>query len=92
MPAFAEPIPDLHVTSTALSTVRADLLAVPVFEEDDRDADLAAASKTLAAALAMARTSGEFRGRPFEMLLERVDAWQRHVAAERGGKRSEFSS
>jgi leucyl aminopeptidase len=92
MPAFAEPIPDLHVTSTALSTVRADLLAVPVFEEDDRDADLAAESKTLAAALGMARTSGEFRGRPFEMLLERVDAWQTPRVLLIGcGKRAEFS-
>ena len=75
MHVFDEPIPDLHVSSTALSEVRADLLVLPVFEEDDRDADLAASNKTLAEALSTGRRSGEFRGRSYEKLLERIDGW-----------------
>ena len=75
MPAFAEPVPELHVTSSDLSAVRADLIVIPVLEEDDGDGDLAAVSRTLAGALEMARRTGEIRGRPFEMLAERVPDW-----------------
>src|SRR5688572_15145451 len=75
MSSFAEPLPDLHVADTQLTTVPADLIVVPVTEEDAGDANLAALSETLAGALEVARRSGEFRGKPFEMLLERTSGW-----------------
>jgi len=92
MPSFAEPAPELHVTASELSTVHADLIVIPVPEEDDGDADLAAGSKTLAAALEVARGSGEFRGRPFETLLERVEGWAAPRVLLMGcGKRAELT-
>ena len=92
MPAFADSLPELHVTSTTLPAVRADLLAIPVFEEDDGDGDLADASKTLAGALAMARSTGEFRGKLFETLLERIEPWATPRVLLIGcGRRAEFS-
>ena len=75
MPSSIEPAPELHVTGASVSTVRADLIVVPVLEEDAGDADLAAQSKTLAATLEVARRSGEFSGRAFDMLVERVADW-----------------
>jgi leucyl aminopeptidase len=67
--------PALHVTGATVSTVRADLIVVPVLEEDAGDADLAVQSKTLAGTLEVARRSGEFAGRPFDLLVERVADW-----------------
>lgn len=75
MSSFAEPLPDFHVTGTQLTTVPADLIVVPVTEEDAGDADLAAVSETLAGALEVARRTGEFRAKPFETLLERASGW-----------------
>ena len=65
----------LHAADTDPSTVDADLVVIPIEEEDDRDAYLAALSKTLSEAVGMARRSLEFRGQPFETLLERVPGW-----------------
>jgi leucyl aminopeptidase len=76
MSAFAEPfLPDLHVAESELTTVRADLVVIPVTEEDAGDRDLAAVSQTLAALLEVARRSAEFRGKAFETLIERAPGW-----------------
>src|SRR5688500_890872 len=92
MPSSAEPVPNLHVTTSALSTVTADLIVIPVPEEDDTDGDLVSGSKTLAGALEMARRSGELRGRLFEMLVERLPDWTTpRVLLIGAGKRDEMS-
>lgn len=92
MPAFVDPIPDLHLSSAPLAAVKADLVVVPVFQEDERDGDLAASSKTLSAAVAMSRASGEFAGKLYERLLERDESWATpRVLLIGGGPRGEFS-
>lgn len=64
------------------------MVAWPVFEEDDRDGDLAGAP---GAALAAARLSGEFRGRPYEIMHERAGEWQtRRLLLIGCGKRADF--
>ena len=91
MPSFAEPAPDLQITSAPVATVSADMVAWPVFEEDDHDRDLAGASAAPAAALAAGRASGEFRGRPYEIMHERAAEWQtRRVLLIGCGKRADF--
>jgi leucyl aminopeptidase len=93
MPSSAESaVPELNVTVAGVSTVRADLLVIPVPEEDDDDGDLAGDSKTLADALEVARGSGEFAGRAFETLLERVPDWATsRVLLIGSGKRADLS-
>ena len=82
----------LHVSDAHPSRIDAGLIVIPVLEEDDRDAGLAALSKTLGEAVEMARLSGEFRGRPFEMLLERAPDWTaRRVLLIGCGRREDLS-
>lgn len=92
MPSITEPAPDLHVTSAAISTVHADLIAVPVFEEDAHDADLAVQGDTLSAPAAAARATGELRGRAYELVHERIEGWAaRRVVFVGCGKREELT-
>ncbi|MDQ3171874.1 MAG: leucyl aminopeptidase [Acidobacteriota bacterium] len=92
MPSFAEPVPALQITSAAISTIHADLIAWPVFEEDDRDVDLAGAESALGAALTSARSTGEMRGRLYEMVHERASGWQtRRVLLVGCGRRSDLT-
>ena len=92
MPSVAEPVPALQLTADAVSTIHADLIVWPVFEEDDRDGDLAGSDAAVGAALATARSTGEMRGRLYEMLHERAAGWAtRRVLLIGCGKRGEFT-
>ncbi|MDQ3071313.1 MAG: leucyl aminopeptidase [Acidobacteriota bacterium] len=65
---------------------------MPLFEEDDAEEDLAAGDAALSSAIAGARASEEFRGRPFETLSERAETWlTRRVLFIGCGKRAELS-
>ena len=74
MPSF-DSAPDLHITADPPSAVRADLIVFPVFEQDEREGDLAALEGGVGAAVASARASGEFRGKAFDALYERAEGW-----------------
>ena len=92
MPSFAEPVPDLHVTSAGPSTLRADLIVWPVFEEDEHDGVLAGLDAALGGALTSARASGEMRGCPYEMVHERAGGWQtRRVLLIGCGRRGDLT-
>ena len=57
--------------------VSADMLFVPVFQDQDALADLPTLDAAAGGEIGRARSSGEFRGRPYELFITRLvdDRW-----------------
>ena len=89
IPAVPSPRTDpaVSVAARAPAAVEADLLAIPVFGDDDLLDDVPGLAAASGGELARARASGEFRSKPRETLLVRTlgDGWRSarvlHVAA-----------
>ena len=86
--------PSVTLTASPTRGVSADLLVVPVFEDDDlgegRDLDAATSGE-----LGRARARGEFRGKPFEVFATTISAegWSStRVAVVGAGCRADASS
>ena len=87
-------LPALAVTARATRDLAADLLIIPVFEDDDltdeRDLD-----RVTRGEYGRARSSGEFTGKPFEQLAVSIDAdkWKTRRALLVGaGARKDFTA
>jgi leucyl aminopeptidase len=85
------PVECLAVTVPAAEVV-ADLLCVPVFQDEDRLDDLPGLDDAVQGEIARARARDEFRGRPFELFLTPVvgSRWKAaRIALVGAGRRAE---
>lgn len=83
--------PTLYVATGPISTLRADTIVAPVFEEDALDLDLAGAGAPLLAPLAAARATGELCGKPFELVSDRLEGAGVRVIYVGCGRRDQLS-
>src|SRR6476620_310591 len=59
-------------TSAPLEQIRADMIFVPMFQDEDLSGDLEAIDAATGGEIGRARTSGEFRAKTYECLLTHV--------------------
>ncbi|MEN3339760.1 MAG: leucyl aminopeptidase [Acidobacteriota bacterium] len=87
-------VPSLHVSSAPAAEVETDILAVPVFEGEDLEAELRQADRATGGALARALGTRELQGRLYELLVTPVtDGWRaQRVAFVGAGKRADYST
>jgi leucyl aminopeptidase len=81
------------LSSGKVSEIRADLIAVPVFEGESGATAVADLNEASGGALARAIESGEFRGRAYELFLTSLNDWAApRVALIGAGKASDFDT
>jgi leucyl aminopeptidase len=87
-------VPAIASSTAPPSEIDTELLAVPVFEGDDDDADLRELDGATGGALMRAQESRELQGRPYEMFFTPVlNGWRAsRIAFIGAGKRSEFTT
>ena len=87
-------VPSLHVSSAPVEEIDTDILAVPVFEGEERGAELRAADSATGGALGRALASLELRGRLYELLVTPVtNGWRAQRFAFIGaGKRTDYTT
>src|SRR5687768_9602859 len=84
--------PAIALTSRASQDLDADLLVLPVFEDDDL-ADEAGLDEATGGEVAAARARGEFRGKPYDVFVTPLRGWKASRVALIGvGPRKDFSS
>ena len=84
--------PAIALTARASRDLDADLLVLPVFEDDDL-ADEAALDEATGGDIAAARGRGEFRGKPYDVFVTPLRGWKASRVALIGvGARKDFSS
>jgi len=86
--------PDVALTARPTGEIDADLLVIPVFEDDDLQ-DEGGLDQASAGEVGRARSRGEFKGKLFEQFVTGVGAsgWKTSRAALIGaGRRAEFTS
>ena len=84
--------PAITSTTNPLQTIEADLLIIPVFEDDD-PADLADLDAASGGHIASARARGEFTGKAFEVFVATARGWNAsRVALVGAGARKDFSA
>jgi leucyl aminopeptidase len=83
--------PAITLTSTTSRDLDADLLVIPVFEDDDL-ADEAGLDEASGGLIGAARKSGEFRGKPYDVFIARLVGWKaRRVFLVGLGARKDFT-
>ena len=87
-------VPFLHVSSASAAEIDTDIVAVPVFEGEERGAELRGIDSATGGALERALASGELQGRLYEFLVTPVTGgWRaRRLAFVGAGKRSEYTT
>jgi leucyl aminopeptidase len=87
-------VPFLHVSSASAAEIETDIVAVPVFEGEERGAELRGIDSATGGALERALASGELQGRLYELLVTPVTGgWRaRRLAFVGAGKRSEYTT
>jgi leucyl aminopeptidase len=87
-------VPSLHVSSAPAADIDTDILAVPVFEGEERGAELRGIDGATGGALERALASGELQGRLYEFLVTPVtNGWRaQRLAFVGAGKRSEYTT
>ena len=87
-------VPFLHVSSASAAEIDTDIVAVPVFEGEERGAELRGIDSATGGALERALASGELQGRLYELLVTPVTGgWRaRRLAFVGAGKRSEYTT
>ena len=86
--------PAVTVTAKATRELSADLLIIPVFEDDDL-ADEAGLDRAAGGEYTAARRRGEFKGKAFEQLCTPIEdgTWKsRRVLLVGAGRRKDFSA
>ncbi|HEY5618711.1 MAG TPA: leucyl aminopeptidase [Vicinamibacterales bacterium] len=84
--------PSVGVTVGSSRDIDADLLIIPVFDDDDL-ADEPELDHASAGEVGAARTRGEFKGKPFELFITGVLGWKASRVALVGlGSRKDFST
>ena len=68
-------VPSVIQTAEPTRAVRADLLIIPAFEDDDF-VDEPLLNDAAGGAIARARTTGEFRGRAYELFVAGLSGWK----------------
>jgi leucyl aminopeptidase len=87
-------VPAVTVNTAPAAQGSCELLVIPVFEQDDLG-DVAGLDAATGGEVTRARTSGEFRGKLYELFFTPAgrDGWKpRRVALVGGGPRQEFST
>jgi leucyl aminopeptidase len=88
------PAVDFSSATTRLEDVVADILFVPVFQDEDRD-DLAGLNEATGGELDRATAAGEFRARAYEVFVTPIvnGSWKAHrVGLIGAGKRAELDA
>src|SRR5688500_15449862 len=85
--------PDIALTARPAGELDADLLVIPVFEDDDL-ADLPDLDAAASGEISQARSRGEFKGKLFDLFTTSIgNGWKSQRAALiGGGVRAEFST
>jgi len=92
--ALTDTTVELEVTDAPLPKIEAELIAAPIFEDDETSV-FAALDAGSGGELSRARTSREFTGETFEMFLAAVtaDGWRaRRIALIGAGRRQAFTT
>ena len=86
-------LPAIALSAASPADIDTELLAVPIFEEDEASGDLRALDAATGGALLRARQSQELRGKLFEQVITPViNGWHvGRIAFIGAGKRAEFS-
>ena len=88
-------VPPVKIRSAPAAEIDTDVLAVPVFEGEERGADLQALDTATGGALTLALESRELRGRPYEIFVTPVTGtgWKsQRIAFVGAGPRAEYST
>ncbi len=88
-------VPPVKIRSAPAAEIDTDVLAVPVFEGEERGADLQALNTATGGALTLALESRELRGRPYEIFVTPVTGtgWKsKRIAFVGAGPRAEYST
>jgi len=87
-------IPAIALSSAAPAEINSELIAVPVFEDDEDESDLRTFDDATGGALIRARESRELQGKPFEVLITPLgNGWRAgRVAFIGAGRRAEFNT
>jgi leucyl aminopeptidase len=67
--------PTIAVTTSSSRDLAADLLVIPVFEDDDL-ADEAGLDEASGGLIGSARSRGEFRAKPYDVFIVRLEGWK----------------
>ena len=85
-------MPQLAATSRPTGEIDADLLVIPVFEDDDLS-DEPALDAASGGEIGEARRRGEFTGKLFDVLLTSLAGWKtRRAVLVGGGRRADFTA
>ena len=87
-------VPAVTLSTAPASEGSSELLVIPVFEQDDL-ADVAGVDAATGGEVSRAQTSGEFRGKPYELFLTPAgrDGWNaRRVVLVGAGPRADFTT
>jgi leucyl aminopeptidase len=87
-------IPAIALSSAPPAEINTELIAVPVFEDDEDESDLRAFDDATGGALIRARESRELQGKLYEVLITPLgNGWRAaRVAFVGAGKRGEFNT
>ncbi len=84
--------PALTLETKPVAEIATDLLLLPVFDDDSLD-DIPGLDEGAGGHISAAITSGEFRGRPYEVYLTPLTGWKSsRVGLVGAGKRGEFTT
>jgi leucyl aminopeptidase len=93
MRAVEAHVTEFEANGQSPERVRADMLFVPVFQDQDALEDLPGLDAATGGDVGRARASGEFRGRPYELFISRLTdgRWKAaRLALVGGGRRQDF--